>query len=958
MKKILHPAFLIILICSASSMLFAGNTGKIVGKVTDSGTGEPIIGANVIVVGTTIGSTTDVDGKFTIIGAPTGIVSVRAGLVGYQDVIYNEVKVNPDQTTQLNFKIASTAVQTEGVVITAEKLVNPYTTSSVQTLSSQAIEQIPNVKSVQDVVALQAGVVKMGNQMFLRGGRANEVQYVVDGIPVNNVTGNSGELTATSSVNEQLSNLYSGSQSGVIGGGSGGLAVPSNAIQTVSVQTSGFDADYGNSQSGIVNITTKSGGERYNASTQYRTDRIAATNQSESYGAFSLGGPEPISKYLLPQLGVNFPGALTFFVSSDMNRSDGPYNFIHNEFYNPLERKIQLDGFLGGLFNGLGFRFRDNQSNSFTFNSKLKYSVGGSDEFSYGYRASLGSGHGYIKDWKYLADSSSVYAQLSTQHALTWRHLFSEKTFAIFSLGRVQNDETNDVAGLSPPSYSDVATGRDINKDNINDLGTGQRWFKSKNTVWSMRFDFNSQIHPLHFLKTGFEFYYEEIKSTEILYPTLPISTTGGVITPPFPDSVRVDGYHDQGEYPGYGTYRWALNNFPNRGALYIQDNIEFEGLNLHVGIRYDYFDLGKQVYDPAFINAWKKATNASTSGQSLTDYEPQWPGRITSGSTFLYYALHGYFSPRLSIGYPVTDRIVFYFNYGHFLQFPDRDQYFRDPFILGATDNWIGNPDLKPQRTVQYEAGFENQITDDMAFAIHAFYKDIFDYATLHKLPRAANSVYTNLDFASARGFEVTTNRTFTGNFSVNATYTYQIAKGRSSNPLASVFSPNFQLPRETRLDWDQQHTANVFLTYKVGPREEGTLFGLPFINNWRMSMKWSFGSGFPYTVYKGRDTERNVLLVNNEDKPFNSRVGLSFNKGFYLFDHINLQLTLDIENLFNRRNVNSVNTFTGRPNQYGDYDPDNRLIIDWYKTEYRTDANLFDPGRQIFLGVKLDWD
>ena len=958
MKNLLRPAFAVLyFLFLLSANLLAGSTGKITGKVTDAGTGDPIIGANVLVVGSMIGSTTDFDGKFTIVGAPIGSVNVRASLVGYQELIINDVKVNADQTTQINFKLNSTTVEMKGAEITAEKLVNQFATSSVQTLSSKAIEQIPNVKSVQDVVALQAGVVKMGNQMFLRGGRANEVQYVVDGIPVNNITGNSGELTATNSVNDQLQNLYAGTQAGVIGGGSAGLAVPSNTIQSVSVQTSG-DADYGNSQSGIVNITTKTGGDRYTGVTQYRTDKIANTNQSEIYGAMNFSGPEPISKYLLPQLGVHLPGSLTFFVSSDMNRSDGPYNFVHNEFYNPLERKIELSGFLGGLFNGLGFRFHDNQSNSFTFNSKLTYSVGGTDELNYRYGASLGSGHNYIKDWKYRADSSAIYTNLSTQHGFSWRHLFSEKTFAILALGRVENNETNDVAGLTPPFYSEAYTGRDVDKDNINDLGTGQRWFKSKNDVWSVRLDVNSQIHPLHFLKTGFEFYYEDIKSTEILYPTVPINTANGVISPPFPPGVRVDSISDRGEYPGYGTYRWALNNFPNHGAVFLQDNIEFEGLNFHVGIRYDYLDLGKQVYDPAFIKAWKKATNATSSGLSLTEYEPQWPNRITGGSTFLYYVLHGYFSPRLSIGYPVTDRIVFYFNYGHYLQFPERDQYFKDPFILGATDNWIGNPDLRPQRTVSYEAGFENQITDDMAFGVHAFYKDIFDYATLHKLPRAANSVYTNLDFASSRGFELTGKRQFSGNFDVDVTYTYQIAKGRSSNPLASVFSPNFQLPRETRLDWDQEHTANALLRYRVGPKEEGSFFGLPFINNWSMALKWSFGSGFPYTIYKSRDTERNVLLVNNGTKPYNTRIGLSFNKGFYLLDRINLQVTLDIENLLNRRNVSSVNTFTGRPSQYGDYDPDNKLITDWYKTEYNIDPNQFDPGRQIFLGVKLDWN
>lgn len=947
---------------------FAGTTGKITGRVYDVSTGEPLIGANVVVIGTMLGAVTDIEGKFTIIGVPIGVYQVRASLVGYQEVVRNEVKVSADQTTPIEFKLASTAVQMQSVVITAEQLVNPLTTSSVQTVSSKTIEQIPNVKSVQDVMALQAGVVKMGNNMFLRGGRANEVQYVVDGIPVNNVVGNSGELTATNAVNQQLADIYSGQQTGVIGGGGSGLAVSANAIQTISVQTSGFDADYGNSQSGIVNIVTKSGSEKYTGSVQYRTDQIAKTNYQDRYGSFNFGGPEPLTKYVLPELGVSIPGSLTFFISGDMNRSDGPYNYAQNEFYNPVQRRLVFGGFLGKLFSGLGLKYRDNQENKFTLNTKLKYDLSGDDQITYGYRTSLETGHGYIPSWKYRADSSTIYSNTASQHVLSWTHFFSDKTFSRLALGRVENNTLNSVANLPVYRYSQASSNAedlDINNDDFNDLGTGQRWYKALTAVYSVRFDFNSQVHPLHLFKTGFEFNYEEVQSTEVHYPTVPRSFQGELVTPPF---LGDRDYPDRGEPEtwGYGIYRWVLNNYPNRGALYVQDNIEFEGLNLHVGLRYDYIDLGNQVYDPQFIDAWKRAANASTTGGLGNFYEPEWAKtdedgnfvRRVAGSRFLWYFTHGYFSPRLSIGYPVTERIVFYFNYGHFLQFPERDQYYRDPFILGAPRNWIGNPDLKPQRTVQYEAGFENQVTDDMAFAVRAFYKDIFDYATLHRLPRAGNDVYTNLDFASARGFELTLNKAFTGNFSASTTYSYQIAKGRSSNPLASVFSPQFQLPRETRLNWDQQHTANLFASYRVGPREEATLFGIPFVNNWGASLTWSVGSGFPYTAYRYRVNERNVLLVNNETKPLTSRVNFSLYKGFYLLDRINLVVTLDIENLLNRRNVNDVNTFTGRPNQYGDYDPDTREIYEWYRTEYRTDPTQFAPGRQIFLGVKMNWE
>ncbi|MDI6765989.1 MAG: TonB-dependent receptor [Bacteroidota bacterium] len=968
MKTMLRLSFFIFLIIIISFNLFAGNTGKIVGKITDAISGEAVIGVNVLVVGTTRGAITDMDGKYTIIGVPIGGYTVRASQVGYATVEVSDVKVGADETTPLNFKLTSSEVQLTGVTITADQqLVNTLTTSSTQTVSEKAIQSIPNVKSVEDVLRLQAGVVKQGNNLFLRGGRANEVQYLVDGIPTNNIIGNSGDLLATTSANAQLAQLYAGVQSGVVGGGASGLAVSANAIQSVSVQTSGFDADYGNAQSGIINIVTKSGSDRYTGSIQYRTDRFVSDNQNEAYTSFSVGGPEPITKYLLPTFGFKPPGALTFFLSADIDRSDGAYNYAQNEFYNPIERKVELKGFLGGILDGVGFRYRDNQNNSFTINSKLRYDISGDDQISYGYRASLSTKHNYLNLWKYRADSSSLGTSLSIQHNLSWQHFFSPKTFIRWYLAKLENQDGNDVAGLRPPDYSftNVDLGyNDLNRDGFMDIGTGQRWYKSKTEVITTRFDFNSQIHPLHMLKSGFEFNSEHIYSTEIHYPTGDFH---------HPDSTGNEKY-SRGEYPGYGIYRWHMNQYPSRGGLYIQDNIELAGLNLHVGIRYDFFDLGKQVYDLAFIDAWKVAYNwePKLEGKYLPDWVDNMPGKdsvskinngLDNGTRFWYFLTHGYFSPRLSIGYPVTDRIVFYFNYGHFLQLPDRDNYYRDPFIVGASGNWIGNPNLKPQRTVAYEAGFENQFSDDMAFAVHAFYKDIFDYPAL--VDRGDNNVYKNLDYASARGFEITLNQAFAGNFSTAFSYSYQIAKGRSSNPLASIFQPEYQLPRETRLDWDQNHTANIFATYRVGQREEGKFFGLPFVNNYGISVTWSYGSGFPYTGFQGsRVTARNVYLINSETAPYTTTVNLNIYKGFYLFETINLLVTFDIQNLLDRRNPTKYSIFnhTGRVFKYGDIDPDNigaNSILPYSKSESMfLNPTYFDPPRQFILGIKMNWD
>ncbi|HEY6192204.1 MAG TPA: TonB-dependent receptor [Bacteroidota bacterium] len=947
----------------------AGNTGKIVGTVTDAQSGEPIPFVNILVVGTQRGASTDDKGKFSIIAVPSGAVSIRASILGYQTVVIKDIEIGADATTPVNIKMTSSAVEINEQVITATKMVNNMVTTGTPTVDAKTISEIPNVKTVEDVLRLQTGVVKQGNNLFLRGGRANEVQYLVDGIPTNSILGNSGSLT-TAGTNEELQKVYAGVQSGTIGGGATGLAVSANAIQSVSVQTSGFDADYGNAQSGVINIVTKSGADHYSASAQYRTDRIASTNQNENYSSFTLGGPDPLTKYLMPNLGFKIPGALTFFISADADRSDGPYNYVHNEFYHPLERRIELNGFLGGILNGLGYRFADDQRNAFTFNSKLRYDMSGSDQFSYGYRASLGTNHDYNNFYKYRADSSLLRATLAIQHVFAWTHFFTTNSFVRLYLGKLESHAGNDVAGVKPSDYSSAYQSQDPNLDGFAELGTDQTWVKSLTDVWTTRIDFNSQVHPLHLLKAGFEFNYEEINSTEIQYPTVAHVVNGVTVNPPVDDP-----RYAHGEYPGYGLYRWNLNNYPNRGGLYVQDNIEFSGLNLHVGARYDYLDIGRQVFYDEFRRDWEIALNGGLNSNDPGYLPAQWVNDVgydstvnSSGQTvkvakgltdskrFLYYFTHGYVSPRLSIGYPVTDRIVFYFNYGHFIQFPDRENYYRDPTILGASGNLIGNPSLKPQRTIQYEAGFEDQVSEDMAFTLHAFYKDIFDYAD--NFARSGNNFPRNFDYASSRGFEVSVNQALGSNFTASVTYSYQLAKGRSSNPLANIFQPQFELPRESRLDWDQNHTANVFATYRVSPREQGKFFGLPFVNNYGISLTWSLGSGFPFTPYQGKVTARNVYLLNNETKPYSSTVNLSMYKGILLTGGLNLLVTLDVTNLFNRRNVNSIYNQTGQPAQFGDADASTGFILPWSQADSRLDPAAFGDQRQIILGMKINWD
>ena len=787
---------------------------------------------------------------------------------------------------------------------------------------------------MEDVLGLQAGVVKFGSQLFLRGGRANETQILIDGVVVNDVGGGTS-ATGNESANEQLAQLYSGTASG------GSLAVAANAIQSVSVSSSGLDAEFGNAQSGVVNITTKSGSDTYSANVQYRTDGITSNGLNERYFAGSVGGPEPITQSLLPALGVEVPGKLSFFTSSTFDQSDGAYSFAQNSFYRPLQRKIRFAGFFGNLLDGLGFNYDDKQDNEFSFNMKLSYSIGSTDndQFSYSYRANASSQHPLFGSFTSLDryDSSLSSTGLKTQNVLQWQHILGTNSLIKAYISRLETDNTQDLAGLTPDQYNSVIISPpgtlDPNGDGFRDLGSAQGWSHDNTVIWNAKFDFNSKVHEYHFLKTGFEYFYEVIKSTTINYPLDPERTIDSAAT---------------GEYPDLGRTRFVTNNIPSRGAFYVQDNIELSALTIKVGLRYDFFYLGKQVYDPGYLALY----------QLVTGEAPDW----TSHRSFWSQFSRGWVSPRLAIGYPISERTVFYFNYGHFLQYPDRSQYFAVP-VLTTEAITVGNPSLQPQKTVQYEAGFDQLLLNDLSLGIRGFYKDITNYVA-QQSPTSNVTKWVNLDYASARGFEVILTKGGGGHYSGSIGYTFQLAKGRSSNPQATQANPQLAtLPREVRLDFDQQHTINMFVGYRVAPNEDYDVLGLN-LNNWGASVTWNFGSGFPYTPFNFGKGLQDFYLKNTGDGPYTSEVNFSLYKGFEFVNKFNLIFTLDVTNLFNRRNVNlnggGFNSFTGKVISYGDYDPSNSLrnLYPWNQFYSLVPPFVFSNPRQITFGMKLNWN
>ncbi len=300
-----------------SSNVWAGVTGKISGRVLDESTGEPITSANVTLVGTDHGASTSLDGDYFIINVKPGNYSVSASFLGYTTVTQQDVMIYADLTATVEFLLKSTVIEGEEVIVKAQRqIIKPHVTASVKLTTGDEILDMP-VANFVGALATMGGAVGAGTNIHIRGGRRNEVSYLIDGMEVK----------------DPLNNLRM-------------MVIGSPSVSEMVALTGGFDAEYGNAQSAVVNVVTKEGSKEYHGKVRYVFDDFSEKTDSKfefrettfenldttlstawqppsSYQNYdfieaSLGGPEPLTHYLLPQLGLNIPGHITFFASSDI----------------------------------------------------------------------------------------------------------------------------------------------------------------------------------------------------------------------------------------------------------------------------------------------------------------------------------------------------------------------------------------------------------------------------------------------------------------------------------------------------------------------------------------------------------------------------------------------------------------------------------------------------------------
>ena len=848
--------------------LFAGTTGKIAGKVTDKKSGEPLIGVNIILLGTSMGSATDVDGNYYILNIPPGTYKVKASLVGYAAVTFDNVKVSVDQTTKLDFEMSEEAIEISNVVVTASKpLVQKDLTSTQENVSGNDIAMLP-VEDVQSVINLQAGVV---NGHF-RGGRLGEVKYMIDGVAVNDVY--SGESTMQADV---------------------------NSIQELQVITGTFNAEYGEALSGVVNQVTKIAGDHYSGSFSAYSGDYATNRRGGLY--LYMGGFHPARTYNLQgNLSGPIPGTSGFvkFFASGRYLSDDGYLY-GKRIFNPSDSSNfsannSSDWYIGSTGDSADVPM--NFSRELTLQGKLSFKVGQGKGIVL---EGLYQDHNY-KDYDHLfllnPDGDYNKYQTSFLGSISYTHVFSNSAF-LDVLGSVYYSDYqqyvyplldasgntvnfhagNSIAGLYPdPRYIKPERMRDVSGNSFLTGGTQNWQFYHNTKSFTGKLDFTDQINNSNEIKTGAEAKFHTLNYTDF---EVLVEPSNGYI-PHLPEPGSFD----------FNIYK----NHPYQFAAYLQDKIELDYLIVNIGVRYDFFQPdGDVLLNPDSISV-------------LDDLKPPFPAQY-----FKKASSESQISPRLGISYPISDKGAVHISYGHFFQIPPFEYLYKNPNYRIALSgdlpeligNVIGNADLKPQQTVMYELGLQQELTPILGVNVTAYYKDIRNLlgVEIHiKNNFKKFAKYVNRDYGSVTGITLSLEKRFQDGLGASVDYTYQVAKGSASDPNAAFNKAQSSPPVEENkvlvpLDWDRRHSLNFTLT-----------LGDP--GNFIASAVGKLGSGLPYTPsYQNQRTG----LENSSNKPTYFNVDLYLTK-YITIAGVDLSIFLKIYNLFDTANELDVFTDTGR--------------------------------------------
>jgi len=855
---------LIFIVLFNGTVTFAQTTGKIAGSVIDKDSRDVLAGANVFIEGTSIGAATDMNGKFYIINVPPGNYTLNVHMMGYAKYQIEEMRVSVNRTVYITAELTSTIIAGETVVVHADKVAaKKDQTSSIRNVSSDQIELLP-VENIESVVNLQAGVT---NGHF-RGGRRNEVSFMIDGINVVEAFG--GENNA--------------------------VEVETEVVEELEVITGTFNAEYGRAMSGVVNAVTKDGENQFHGSfsssyANYYTshnDIFIGLDNSEidrqKDNKFQLSGPVWKNK-------------LTFLINFRLQDNKDYLNAIHrfnvDDYSDFSQDDPELwysehsgdDGYVPLGYSKLN-SFMGKITSKLMSNLRLSFLMTRNDE----------EWRDYDHSYKYNPYGMGINHREADMYALQLNHMLSRTMFYDLKISYVDNFYGWYV-------FHDPEDSRYLHDSYFNNNGPsfytgGQQKDHTLRTIkdYNAKFDITWQLNHRHLLKTGVLLTAHDIDhqwhSIQNAYKTR--EEDENTFYYDYEQERYVFPYYEAVIYPDSSIYTDAYRVKPLEFSAYFQDKMEFDQMVVNLGLRFDYFE-PNTTYPSQRRNP---ANQLDFSGfpEKMSEYPNTRP----------QYQL----SPRLGLSYQLGNAAVLHFSYGHFFQMPPMYALYQNHSLRVAPNDYVttmGNSQLEAQKTVQYEVGLWQELMTDMGFEIIVFYRDIYNLLST-KIISTFNQIeyglYANKDYGNVKGLELKFDYK-AGYFTTNVNYTLQYTRGNADNPTQTfdrAGDSKDPIPTLIPMSWDQRHTFNITVGYNA--------------HRYGVTLTAYYNSGTPFSwspLSENRVANIN-LHPNNSYQKSTYAVDLNGYFNIYQFKDISLRLNLSVYNLLDRLNENWVDATTGR--------------------------------------------
>jgi hypothetical protein len=948
MKSLLPAA--IALIC-ASNIYAQG--GKISGKVTDAGTGEDLIGVNVVLEGTTMGAATDISGEYYILNVPPGNYTLAASLVGYKKTVIQNVEVSSNHTTQIDLKLAETVMSIDqDIVIMAQRdLVEKDQTSTRHFVDAEEISTRPATQLTEILTTLPGIDQSATGELTVRRGSLDQVAFMIDGVRARN------PLDFQPYTNITLS-----------------------SIQELEIITGGFNAEYGEAQSGVFNIVTKEGSQKYSGYAEarwtpaglyhwgtalydYSTDKYWENtharhlqwwidNPDQWVDMNGLKGNDP-NATMTPEQAYEYymrtHQPLTDYTDRSSYQGElsiGGPTPLKDLFFFISGKYRTAPPITGNSYRDMGEWMDGNMKLTYRINQDIKIMATGlysKENSNYGMdyfelEGGLANKYAYY-DFAGYPENNMNGQTLKMTHVLS-PETFYELQFSRMFRYRSQSTFPNDTSGwdMGAPVYDNLRAVDEFGSpidggyQNIFGYNTTGYYYRGedKNTDWTLSGDLTSQLTSKWQFKGGFDLTYYVLDRFQ--------------------------------EAKAYTVIEDQVYN-PYEGNVYAQSKLEFEGLIVNVGLRYDFYNPNDYIY----VNPFDPFDEIQA---DIEGREPN-PNKKSTSIT-------GQLSPRLGISHPISENTVLHFSYGHFFQRAAYGDYGEgsggdadNQSVTGILNSYyvtdaagriipynLGNRELKPRKTVAYELGIEHNISG-IVIDVTGFYKDITNNVRTVRvfMDNGASYLTTgNSDYADAKGVEVSLRRPLTGYWGGYLNYSWSTGiAGRSGDPDV-IASP------ESGVQTSIEGSTGDDIQYDPPRLKFGITLATPVQMDFFYGVFSNMQFAVDYQIYYPHEqlvydnfSEGGRAFIRPADKNADLRIRKDFAVG-----GLSLGLFLEVRNVFNDKwvNLQSVSSATASQEDIVDFvnsrftsfpekEQDNSPFMDM--TRYR---NL---PRRIALGLAV---